>query len=111
MPDSVWSVLEQERLKNFKAGTLILRACREGQRYPPQVIGREQGSNRSYPQKTRVGKPTQKAGSLFVAQVVLTLVLQEQPKRHQVPLYCHLVTPKPASANLDCWCLRKGGGN
>lgn len=77
MPDSVWSMLEQERLKNFKAGTLTLRVYREGQRYPPQVMEREQGSNRSHPQKTRVGKPTQKAGSLFVAQVVLTRVLRE----------------------------------
>lgn len=106
MPGSVWSMLEQERLKNFKAGTLTLRVYRERQRYPPQVMGSEEGRNQSHPQKTRVGKPTQKAGSLFVAQVVLAQVLQEQPKRHQVPLYRHLVTPKPTSANLDCWCWR-----
>lgn len=30
MLDSVWSMLEQKQLKNFKAGTLTLRAGRQG---------------------------------------------------------------------------------
>lgn len=67
MPDSVWSMLEQERLKNIKAGTLTLRVCREGQRYPLQVMGREQRTDQSHPQKTGVGKPIEGRQPLLVA--------------------------------------------
>lgn len=40
MPASVWSVVEQEGLRNFGAGTLTLKACREGQRYPTPSQGK-----------------------------------------------------------------------
>jgi len=94
MPDSVWSMLEQERLKNIKAGTLTLRVCREGQRYPLQVMGREQRTDQSHLQKTRVGKPIEGRQPLLVAQAVLALVLQEQAQKVPGPFVLSLGYPK-----------------
>lgn len=91
MPDSVWSMLEQERLKNIKARTLTLRACREGQRYPLQVMGR---ADQSHPQKTRLGRPIEDRQPLLVAQAVLALVLQEQAQKVPGPFVLSLGYPK-----------------
>lgn len=49
-----WSV---EGLKNFGAGTLTLKACRERAKVPTPSHGEGIGANQSHPQKTRVRGP------------------------------------------------------
>lgn len=97
-----WSV---EGLKNFGAGTLTLKACRERAKVPTPSHGEGIGANQSHPQKTRVRRPVTGGSDLPCSQVVLAEILQEQPKNHQAPF----ITQSTPNPSLPIWKAGVGG--